>query len=228
MANKSEIIKYLRSEKEGLVKHLKKAIKERSFNYRTFGTEIEPYILSQIIKLLKEKRFIESKNDYHCAKNKNEFPDLTLYSKPILALEVKAGNHCRKIKGRWGLCKNSNNDMGTINEWSKKLSKFGGENIYYIFIEYSFNDKEKEIVDITINPFYKFLKVNSKGILRYREKDGNLRPKDFNESSTIISAAQFKKLISGTAKYRSIRIIKKHIEKIPKNERKKLFNNPHN
>ena len=92
----------------------------------------------------------------------------------------------------------------------QKIKKYGNENIYYIFIVYKIDNRNKSIIDVQIAPFYKFLGLNSDGLLKYREKDGNLRPKDFDEISPIKSFGQFKKLFEKTVIYRSRRIIKKH------------------
>lgn len=216
------VIKTLQSSKSRILNHLKKVIKGRDFSYKTFGTDIEDYLIDEIIEILKGKNLVKNSNDFHRAENKNEFPDLKIISPDLLALEVKSGNHSRKKGNKWITCKNSNNDMGTLNSWQAKIKKFGGQNIYYVFVEYNFNTK-KEILDIKIAPFYEFLALNRDGLLRYREKDGNLRPKDFNKVSTIKSLGQFQSLFKKTEVYRSIRIIKKHLKSIPKKEVKKIF-----
>lgn len=218
------VIKTLQSSKSRILSHLKKVIKERDFNYKTFGTDIEDYLIDEIIEILKGKKLVKNNNDFHRAENKNEFPDLKIISPNLLALEVKSGNHSRKKGNKWITCKNSNNDMGTLNSWQAKIKKFGGQNIYYVFVEYNFNTK-KEILDIKIAPFYEFLALNKDGLLRYREKDGNLRPKDFSKVSIIKTFDQFQSLFKKTEIYRSIRIIKKHLKNIPKKEVKKIFNN---
>ncbi|MEK7665126.1 MAG: hypothetical protein AAB361_03220 [Patescibacteria group bacterium] len=100
--------------------------------------------------------------------------------------------------------------MGTLNTWLKKIKRFGDENIYYIFVIYKINSIDKKLVDVQIAPFYKFIGLNKVGLLRYREKDGNLRPKDFDEPSPVKSFNQFKNLFEKTIIYRSTRIIKKH------------------
>ena len=190
--------------------HLKEIIKNKFFNYRTFGVDIEPHISSVLIEIFKKRNFIKSEKDYILAPDKNYFPDFELkFSRP-LAIEYKSGNKTKLSKGKWVVCKNSNNDMGTLNTWLQKIKKYGDENIYYIFVVYKIDDKSKNIIDVQIAPFYKFLGLNKDGLLKYREKDGNLRPKDFNEISPIKSFDQFKKLFKKTVVYRSRRIIKKH------------------
>ncbi|RZD16700.1 MAG: hypothetical protein EVJ46_00210 [Candidatus Acididesulfobacter guangdongensis] len=218
--NITDTIVLLSESKSKILNHLRKVNEENNFNYRTFGTEIEDYVVDILVKILKEAGFINSEDDYNVAKDKNEFPDFTLNTTtPKLALEFKSGNLSKKSDGKWVKCNNSNNDMGTLNKWEEKLSQFGGDNIYYIFIIYNFNDNVKEISDIQIEPFYKFIGINRDGTLKYREKDGNLRPKNFDEPSPITNLSIFEKLLGKTKIYRSKRIIKKHVKEIPIEER---------
>lgn len=217
-------VSVLFSSKQRILNTLREVIRKRQFNYRTFGTDIESFVSDELILIFKEAGFIRSPRDYHTAKDKNEFPDFTLYVNPHLAIEIKSGNHRKLSFGNWVNCSNSNNDMGTLNKWPEKLKKFGTKNIFYIFIEYSFDDEQKSIIDVKIDNFYKFLGSNRDGLLKYREKDGNLRPKDFSAPSLIQSARQFEELISTTIVYRSKRIVKKHLENIPQKEREILLN----
>jgi len=204
-------IKILVKSKNIILKSLEKIIKNNtSFSYRTFGVDIEKYISEILIKIFKDNGLIQSKKDYFLAPDKNYFPDFELKTAPLLAIEYKSGNKIKLSKGRWVECKNSNNDMGTLNKWPEKIKKFGGENIYYIFIIYKFDDKNKKILDVQIAVFYKFIGLNKAKLLSYREKDGNLRPKNFGEKSAIPSLEEFKRLFEKTAIYRSERIIKKH------------------
>ena len=113
-------------------------------------------------------------------------------------------------KGKWVTVKKSENDMGTLNEWPQKIKRFGGDNIYYVFVTYNFNDEKKEVLNIQIRPFYQFIGLNSDKFLKYREKDGNLRPKDFEVEPPIQTLKQFNDLLDKTIVYRSKRIIKKH------------------
>src|SRR3989344_5421503 len=112
---KSNIIDFLANSKERFLKHLRAVIKENSFNYKTFGTQIEDYILDEIITVLKEGGYIKTDEDFKKAENKNQFPELKVFVKPTLAIEVKSGNHSKKTGSEWEDCKNSNNDMGTLN-----------------------------------------------------------------------------------------------------------------
>lgn len=222
--SKNDAINLILQSKERILNHLMQIIVNNNFNYKTFGTEIEDYLEGILIEILTEGDFINSENDYHRAKDKNEFPDFILKTTPNLALEFKSGNQNKKSNGKWVICTNSNNDMGTLNMWEKKLEQFGGDNIYYIFIIYNFNDNVKEISDIQIAPFYKFIGINRDGMLKYREKDGNLRPKDFTKLSPIQDLRQFKNLLDKTVIYRSKRIIEKHIKNIPEEERNNFLN----
>jgi len=222
MSNK-QAKQYLIQSVDQIVRHLQQTIKQHRFNYRTFGTEIEDFVTDKLVEILEKGSFIKTKNDYKIARTKNDFPDFTLKSNPYLALEIKSGNRSKISKGQWTTCKNSNNDMGTLNRWFKKIKQFGSENIYYLFIEYNFNDKVQEIINVKIAPFYNFLGLNREGLLKYREKDGNLRPKDFSASSPIQSIKQFNHLFSKTVIFRSKRITKKHLKNIPEKEREKFL-----
>lgn len=209
-------IKYLQKSKDEILDYLRKIVRSRDFNYRTFGTAIEEHLSDVLVKFLTDGGYIKGNNDYELASNKNFFPDFILKSTPQLAVEYKTGNRSQCKNGKWISVKNSNNDMGTLSEWPKKIDKFGGENIYYIFVIYNFNEKVKEVIEVKIAPFYEFMGVNSGKVLKYREKDGNLRPKDFDAVSPITNYNQFNKLLNKTIIYRSKRIVIKH-RKIIKN-----------
>lgn len=205
-----DAINCLQASKGELLKHLKKVVNDKDFDYRTFGTAIEEHLTSALVRVFTKEFLIQNDTDYKIAPNKNYFPDFELKTIPSLAIEFKSGNKNQYRQGKWVKVKNSENDMGTLNEWPKKIAKFGGENIYYIFVIYNFNDQNKEVLDIQIAPFYHFIGLNSARVLKYREKDGNLRPKDFEIESPIKTLEQFKQLFNKTIIYRSKRIIKRH------------------
>ncbi len=191
---------------------LRSVVARHRFNYRTFGSDIEKYLTDILISILKRKNLILDKKDYQIAPNKNHFPDLQLYphTGTSLAVEYKTGNKSKKKGNVWTVTQNSNNDMGTLNMWEKKLEKFGGENVYYIFVVYDFTDSKKEVLDVQVAPFYRFIGKDRHGNLKYREKDGNLRPKDFFATPPITTFAEFQGLFRQTICYRSKRIINKH------------------
>jgi len=203
-------ISYLKSSEGNLLNYLKKIVGSKNFSYRTFGTAIEEHLVDAIVKALTKGNFIKSNTDYAVALNKNYFPDFELKTKPPLAIEFKSGNKSQYRNGKWVTVKNSENDMGTLNEWPRKIVKFGGDNIYYVFVLYNFNDKAKKVLSVEVAPFYQFIGLNSGKFLKYREKDGNLRPKNFGIEPPIKTLKQFEELLSRTIVYRSKRIIKKH------------------
>lgn len=205
---RAKAIKVLLSSREDILDHLREVVASGSFNYRTFGTDVENHISDVLVNNFKKAGLIKGDGDYFLAPDKNHFPDLELKI-TSLAIEYKSGNRSKLSKGRWVITNNSNNDMGTFNSWPGKIKKFGGNNIFYIFVVYNFNDQSKEIIDVQIAPFYEFIGLNNKG-LKYREKDGNLRPKDFFKQPLIKSFDQFRKLFNTTNKFRSKRIITKH------------------
>jgi hypothetical protein len=208
--NQKEAINYLISSKDKILNYLKKVVQDKDFNYRTFGTAIEEHLAVIIIKLFKEGKFIENESDFVLAIDKNYFPDFELKTKNPIAFEFKSGNVNQIRSGKWVTVKNSENDMGTLNMWPSKIAKFGGDNIYYIFVLYDFNDKKKEVLRVDIAPFYQFIGMSGGKVLKYREKDGNLRPRDFDIEPPIKTLKQFEDLFAKTVVYRSKRIIKKH------------------
>lgn len=208
--NQKEAVKYLVSSRGDILNYLKKVVGNKGFNYRTFGTAIEEHLAAAIVKLFKEGKFIESESDYILALDKNYFPDFELKTKNPIAIEFKSGNINQLRDGKWVKVKNSENDMGTLNMWPSKIVKYGGENIYYVFVLYDFNDKNRDVISVSIAPFYQFIGLSGGKVLKYREKDGNLRPKDFNLEPPIKTLQQFEELFWKTVVYRSKRIIKKH------------------
>ncbi len=208
--NGGAAIKALVSAGEEILSNLQRVIAVGGFDYRTFGTAIEKHLSNIIVKIFKERGFIRNNRDYIVAPHKNYFPDFELKTAPPIAIEFKSGNKSQNRKGKWVTVKNSENDMGTLNEWPKKIKRFGGENIYYVFVIYNFNKKTKQILSIEIAPFYKFLGLSKGSVLKYREKDGNLRPKNFDAEPPIKNLSQFEQLFNKTIIYRSKRIIKKH------------------
>lgn len=205
-----EAIGCLQTVESKILSYLKKVVSTKDFSYRIFGTAIEEYLTDAIVKSLTEEDFIKNNFDYSVSPNKNYFPDFELKTKPVLAIEFKSGNRSQYRNGKWVKVKNSENDMGTLNEWPKKIEKFGGDNIYYIFVIYNFNDTTKEVLNVKIAPFYQFIGLNKGKVLKYREKDGNLRPKDFDIDPPIQTLKQFMELLNKTIVYRSKRIIKRH------------------
>lgn len=206
----NEAIRYLQSSEDKILAYLKKIVGSKDFSYRTFGTAIEEHLTDAIVKILTDGGFIKSNSNYSVSPNKNYFPDFELKTKLPLAIEFKSGNRSQYRNGKWVRVKNSENDMGTLNEWPKKIDKFGGDNIYYIFVIYNFNDKDKEVLSVKVAPFYQFIGINKGKVLKYREKDGNLRPRDFDVEPPIKTLKQFMELLSKTIVYRSKRIIKRH------------------
>jgi len=208
--------------KSFLEEELHKVMSTERFSYRTFGTDIEPHVI-RALKTYLIKSEIPEKN-IKTAETKNDFPDILLtLDDGLLAADIKSGNHYKKTGSQWGTCNNSNNDLGTINSWPDKIDKFGGENIYFVFVEYSINDTLHQLNRVTIAPFYKFLEINPDGVMKYREKDGNLRPKNFNALSKLDSYGDFVRLFRATEIFRAKRIIKKHYQTLPEEDKKAII-----
>ena len=208
--------KILINAQTAVAKHVTEIMNGKKFSYKTFGQEIESYVSESMEKVFRQA----GQKSVKRAENKNAFPDLAVvFSDGTLAIDFKTGNHYKKKRGNWVSCNNSNNDLGTIKSWPGKIKKFGGENIFFVFVEYSINDSIHKLETVTIDVFYKFLDVNMNGVLKYRKKDGNLRPKNFNAPSKIKSFEEFNKLFEQTSILRAKSLISEHLETIPKKDR---------
>lgn len=195
-----------------ILKYLQKAVTFNEYKYSTFGKDAEPLIASSIKEYFMIKyNFLPT--DFIEALGKNEFPDLKFNTK---AIEFK----CAKSNEPPG------NDLGTLNSWPKKISQYN-DNIYYVFVAYDEEDGQVKIKNVYFDKFYKFIGVNSAGFLKYREKDGNLRPKSWSDFATsksyFDSLEDFKEALVLTDEYRSARIVDKHIKKMNKSDLKKLY-----
>ncbi len=98
MENKKTILKaisVLVDSRNIILNHLREIIKNGSFNYRTLGVSIEPYISDILIKIFKKNNFIKNRRDYKLAPDKNYFPDFELKTTPPLAIEYKSGNEIK-------------------------------------------------------------------------------------------------------------------------------------
>ncbi len=206
--------------REHLFADISKEIDSNNYRYETFGKDIENAVCNSLINFFTVNKYIVNENDYKIPSNKNEFPDFTLIESEEnkIAFEIKSGNIFKKDINKWVSCKNSNNDLGTINKWNEKIRDFGGDNIFFVYIIYAINDKNKYLVRVEVDNFYKFIEINYQGFLCYREKDGNLRPKNFGAPSKINSFSKFMTLLADTNIQRSKNIIKKHIKTIPKEQ----------
>lgn len=186
-----------------LMEKLKDLPSQKSFDYTVFGKEIENYITSALIKYFKNKNM----HNYKIAPDKNYFPDFEIPGE--IVLEIKAARNNA----------NPENDMGTLNSWDEKLEKFG-DSIYYIFIKYECDDSGivNKINNIYIDKVYNFIGINSAKTLKYREKDGNLRPKswdDFqNGKNYVKDYNDFISMLKKTDGYRAYRITVKKLKAI--------------
>ena len=196
--------------KKFIKENLQDKIIEKGLNdYQTFGKNAEEPISDLIEEYLKN-------NDYtytaERAPKKNDFPDLKItLNNQTYALEHKAA----------ASDENPGNDLGTLNSFPKKL-KLYKDNIYYIFVKYSKATDDNGIIieDVYFDKVYKFIGKcdDNPQILKYREKDGNLRPKswcDFSNCTSYFNTFnEFKTAIEKTNMYRSERIVNKHLEKL--------------
>jgi len=176
--------------------------------YEIFGKEVEDPISDLIEDYLNDNNIPYTAKR---AKKKNDFPDLELTIKGTkYAFEHKAGE-----------ADNNANDLGTLNAYPDKIEKYG-DNIYCVYIKYSKATKNNGIFinDVYFDKIYRFIgKTAAKeGILKYRKKDGNLRPKvwsDFANNTVYFNTlAEFKSAIKKTVEYRAEKLVLQHIDSL--------------
>lgn len=196
-----------------LKKRLTKVMSNGTFSYTFAGHILEKEIQDHLTGLFPNGR---------CSNNKNSFPDFSVGNR---AIEIKCGNTRQRSKNAtWTNVSCPENDMGTIRSWKSKISQWGCP--IYIFVVYTIDDKCRTIDDIIIGPFYQFLGIVSKdNTLKYREKDGNLRPCKFADmkSSAIKDLETFEKLLEETDLKRNRSIISKKFICLEHEQRTKIL-----
>lgn len=186
-----------------------KVIEQGLNNYQTFGKNVEDPVSDLIEEYFK-------KNNYNYtatrAPDKNTFPDLKItLNNQSYAFEHKAGASDKPPA----------NDLGTLLSLPEKLKDYK-DNIYYTFVKYSKATQDNGIIieAVYFDKIYKFIGKRDEDLqlLKYREKDGNLRPKSWNDfsngTSYFNSFDEFKIAIQRTNTYRSERIISKHLDNL--------------
>jgi hypothetical protein len=183
-------------------------------SYSTFGKDIEDDISDLIEQYLTQKNIT-----YRAirAETKNDFPDLELTLKNTsFAIEYKSG--CYENEGK----KSSGpaNDLGTLNSFPSHIKEFG-DRVICIYLKYSINQNIIKIDDIYIDNIYKFVGKNKdkhKLILKYRLKDGNLRPKNWNDFDNqtyyFKTLDSFKNALALTNIHRSRQLTLNNLEKL--------------
>ncbi|MEG1008810.1 MAG: hypothetical protein RSE41_06670 [Clostridia bacterium] len=208
---------------EYIRENLQAKVTQQGLNdYEIFGKEVESPVSDLIEEFLQEKGI---KYSAVRAKSKNEFPDLKLTIGGVeYALEHKAGESSQ----------GPNNDMGTLNAYPNKIEKFG-DRIFCTFVKYSKATKGNGIVvnDIYFDKIYTFVGTFASSqrndILKYRKKDGNLRPKvwnDFNSGAVYTgSLDEFKNNIDETVAYRAEQLVLQHIEDLTYESKVRVYDN---
>jgi hypothetical protein len=182
------------------------------YRYNSFGTDFEGYI-APLIKNYLEAIFPDIQVNF--ARTKIDFPDITVkYNGETMALDIKCCSHWNKTPtGEWRQINHCNTDLGTLREIEQKIKKF--DSIVYFFAEYSCTDKIRCIHEIHVRPFYEFIGTSQNGrIIRYRKKDGNIRPANFKQfnNSHFTSLKQFVDNLVATNIYRDFSIAEERLQ----------------
>lgn len=209
--------------KKYILTNLPKKVKEAKLNdYTTFGKNVEEPLSDVIEDYLKLKKV---KCIFKRAKNKNTFPDL----------EVKIGKEIFAFEHKAAESSSVDNDLGTLNTFPKKIEKYG-DNIYYFFVKYSKAKVGEGIIidNIYIDKVYRFIgkmDVKDKLILKYRKKDGNLRPKtwsDFDNDIVYFNTLEdFKNAIKPTIEYRACELVIQHMKNLTDDDKLYVYKELH-
>ena len=207
--------------KEYILDNLQQKVTDQGLNdYSIFGKEVEEPISDLIEEFLNDNEI-----EYTAirAKSKNDFPDLKLTIDGVeYALEHKAGESS----------KGPDNDLGTLNAYPEKIDKFG-DRIYCTFVKYSKATDGNGIVvnDIFFDKIYRFVgqfpSSERTDILKYRKKDGNLRPKvwnDFENGQVYTDTLEdFINNISETVAYRAEQIVLQYIKDLTPESKSRIY-----
>lgn len=198
--------------KDFIEKELQTKVETAGLNrYEIFGKEVEDPISDLIEEYLKNHEITYAAKR---AKNKNDFPDLELtIDGKKYAFEHKAGE-----------VGNNANDLGTLNAYPSKILKYD-DNIYCVYVKYSKATGNSGIIvnDVYFDKIYKFIgkRASADGVLKYRKKDGNLRPKSWNDFRNnkvyFNTLAEFNSAIKKTIVFRAEQLVLQHIESMDVN-----------
>lgn len=197
-------------------------IQKQQASYHVSGKTIENIATKKVLDFFKENKKTKVL-DSRIPKTKTEWPDLTLkmdWSQGSLKtfFEIKAADSSGEPA----------NDLGTLKSlWKKHILDDLGpsnlDNLFMVFVKYSKKDGQITDVDkVYVAHYFKFIgtrKVGSVEILKYRKKDGNTRPKTWEEIENIKVKHLTKEELKSFAKryylasiFRSIDIMKEHRE----------------
>lgn len=186
-------------------------------SYEIFGKEVEEILSDLIEEFLTQHSIVFTSKR---AKTKNDFPDLKLTINGInYAFEYKCG----------ASDEGPNNDLGTINAYPDKISLYE-DNIYCVFVKYQKANSVHpyiQVLDVYLDKIYTFVGLSNPNVLKYRKKDGNLRPKVWNDFSNDVYYVQtlnhFKQLLKTTTSYRAYQLVLQHLEDITEEDKTLLY-----
>ena len=194
-------------QEQELHKHLTNDLQNNSYTYETYGKVVEKPVFYHIQSLLSDLPL-----EVREAKNKNQFPDIQIYyeGQELLGIDVKAANRLRLDNDQWKPVSRPANDLATFDSMPKKLDRWGGENIWFIFLEYVALPEVQSIHRIVFDKFYTFVGTAQDGLMSYRKKDGKIRPKKFDEPPPYPTLESFEEGLALTIDPWRERIIRQH------------------
>ena len=201
-------------------KQILEEIKKERVSYHISGKKIENIATKKVLDFFKENKEIQL-IDSHIAETKTEWPDLTVKidwsgGERKTFFEIKAADSSG----------NPENDLGTLKSlWKEHILLHSGlenlDHLFMLFVRYSKENGQITNIDkVYIAHYFKFIgarKTNSIEILKYRKKDGNLRPKTWEGMENIklkyLTKEELKSFLEKyylTTIFRSIDIIREH------------------
>ena len=190
-------------------------LSDKMIGYRSSGVLIEKLVTDSLESYFKKNYT----SVFDTAKDKNDFPDCKVKIKERnreekLFFEIKSAISTKRPA----------NDLGTLGSfWKEHIVKKVGldkvKNLFLIFLRYSTNKDGivKNIDNVYIAHYFKFIGVTKKSFLSYREKDGNMRPKNWTDISKLGEPLLNNEALENflvsyytTVLYRSSRILRKH------------------
>lgn len=165
----------------------KTTITQDGYTKETIGKTVEDDICKVFKNILKSEPGV----DVVVQESKNAFPDLiisTAKNKYTIGIDIKVTENMTMGEG----CGASANDLGTIASWmDEKFWKL--QELYVLMVEYKQNkDTQKYVFDrFYFVPFVHVFGLSSskeanEPHLRYRLKDGNLRPRCFKDIPEVM------------------------------------------
>jgi hypothetical protein len=190
-------------------------------SYTIVWRDLEDQAIEALCKIL--KTHIKGLNDKNFergieGKEKNRLADL--------AVLCNEGNTALAIKTARG-SDNPENDLGTFRQYPEKKRLFNAS--FDLWIRYDQSNGKIRIDKIFFDRSYKFVgkSQKAKGGVKYRKKDGNMRPKSwamFNSGKTFWNTeVEFEEAMLKSIIFRANALVEEHLEAMTEEDQRILY-----